>query len=932
MPKPTYLVALVIAFFAVAETASAAVAPDHLANRPELEVSHTLAKPRIARTFSATAPLLSRQTPTGHLRSGSWTTMWDQGTGVASAIYGSGIDVPNSMTDPRAAERFARAFLAEQLDILAPGASAGDFLVVANHLGDGIRTIGFAQTHSGLRVVGGQIALRFKNGRMIAVTSQALPNVAVGLGPLARGPAQTAALQWIDRDFDTIAELKATSDSVILPIVSSSGRISYHQVVPVTVTSAAPIGKWTVYVGVDAEPLARRQLLKFATGTVNYNVPSRWPGGAYVDLPASATSINVDGANQVSNAAGVVTFGGANAAIVTSLTGDFVRVANQQGGNASSNFTLADGGSISWVFGMGDEFGDAQLATFIHANIAKERARILNPGLAYLNERLTANVNIGDSCNAFADGGESINMFQANAQCGNTGRLADVVYHEFGHNLHGNSIIPGAGAFDGAFSEGLSDYFAGSITGDPAMGVGFFHDERALRHMDETDFVWPDDVSQIHQTGRIFATTMWDIRKLMIAKMGETAGAAYTNKLFYAAVQRSADIPGTALEILVADDDDGNLANGTPNQCDIEEVLAAHGLAADVGGSAPGLDFPLHDGYEIAVPVLASAGACEPASISSMTLSWRLGGETTDRENLPMSLTGDRYSAQIPSQAPNQVIEYKVKVSYADGAERNLPKNNADPYYQFYNGATTELYCTDFSTDPTTDWTVLGTGASAWEWGMPSGGSGGPLEPYAGTNIFATGIDKRYTPTTDVTATTPAIDTSGHNTVRLQYRRWLGVEDATYDTARITVNSTVVWTNANNGAGDLTHNDREWRFHDVDISAQAASGSVTLSFGLRSDEGLEFSGWNLDQLCIVATAPPPVCGDGLMDEGEACDDGNDIDDDDCSNVCVPGDGGGGCGCQSSGGGGQGIALLLFAVFFGYVRFGYVRRNRKRRAR
>jgi len=30
----------------------------------------------------------------------------------------------------------------------------------------------------------------------------------------------------------------------------------------------------------------------------------------------------------------------------------------------------------------------------------------------------------------------------------------------------------------------------------------------------------------------------------------------------------------------------------------------------------------------------------------------------------------------------------------------------------------------------------------------------------------------------------------------------------------------------------------------------------------------------------------PVCGDGVVDDGEACDDGNDVDDDECSNECV----------------------------------------------
>jgi cysteine-rich repeat protein len=43
----------------------------------------------------------------------------------------------------------------------------------------------------------------------------------------------------------------------------------------------------------------------------------------------------------------------------------------------------------------------------------------------------------------------------------------------------------------------------------------------------------------------------------------------------------------------------------------------------------------------------------------------------------------------------------------------------------------------------------------------------------------------------------------------------------------------------------------------------------------------------------AATVPEPICGDGVVDGNEACDDGNDVDTDQCSNACkVPGCGDG----------------------------------------
>ncbi|MBE7452886.1 MAG: DUF4215 domain-containing protein [Kofleriaceae bacterium] len=103
------------------------------------------------------------------------------------------------------------------------------------------------------------------------------------------------------------------------------------------------------------------------------------------------------------------------------------------------------------------------------------------------------------------------------------------------------------------------------------------------------------------------------------------------------------------------------------------------------------------------------------------------------------------------------------------------------------------------------------------------------------------------------------------------------------------------------------HKDREWRFHDVDLTAQAADGTVQVTFGLTSDQGLELGGWTLDDVCIVGwSAAFARCGDGSLGATEACDDGNTVDGDGCSATCQlrddggegDGDLGGGC-CSTS---------------------------------
>jgi MYXO-CTERM domain-containing protein len=133
------------------------------------------------------------------------------------------------------------------------------------------------------------------------------------------------------------------------------------------------------------------------------------------------------------------------------------------------------------------------------------------------------------------------------------------------------------------------------------------------------------------------------------------------------------------------------------------------------------------------------------------------------------------------------------------------------------------------------------------------------------------------------------IDLQGFTKVHLQYRRWLNVEDGQFDRASILVGEVPVWQNLDSDQGNdskVHHRDREWRFHDVDLTAQLAGQTqAQVHFVIESDQGLEFGGWTLDDFCLVGLEQPPTdpCADG---EGGGC----------------PGDGG---GAPDGGGGASG---------------------------
>src|SRR3954468_15129260 len=120
-----------------------------------------------------------------------------------------------------------------------------------------------------------------------------------------------------------------------------------------------------------------------------------------------------------------------------------------------------------------------------------------------------------------------------------------------------------------------------SMTHDHRLAPGFYlQGEGTLRDV-AAGRRWPEDISwDPHETGLIWAGAMWDLRTSLVKDLGEDAGHALTDQLYYQALRRSSSIPATYAEVLAADDDDGDLQNGTPHICAINRAFVAHGLSS----------------------------------------------------------------------------------------------------------------------------------------------------------------------------------------------------------------------------------------------------------------------------------------------------------------------------------------------------------------
>ncbi|HYH44921.1 MAG TPA: hypothetical protein VEG34_04500, partial [Thermoanaerobaculia bacterium] len=288
----------------------------------------------------------------------------------------------------------------------------------------------------------------------------------------------------------------------------------------------------------------------------------------------------------------------ATGSLTASLTGPFVHIADNCG--ASS---LTQDGNLDFGTSGGDDcttpgFGGAgnthaARTGFYELNRIKEMARSHLPSNPWLQGQLTSNMNIKAKCNAFwrtATG--TVNFYRSGGGCSNTGEIAGVFDHEWGHGLDANDSVPGVSSP----GEGIADLYAALRLNDSCIGRNFrnkvctgFGDpcltctgvrdidylkrESGLPHT----YTWANANcdSIVHCTGAVYAEAVWSLwkRELPAAPFNMDGNTAHelTNRLtflgatgvgtWFAGGPPFGGCGGTSgyLKYLAADDDNGNL-------------------------------------------------------------------------------------------------------------------------------------------------------------------------------------------------------------------------------------------------------------------------------------------------------------------------------------------------------------------------------------
>ncbi len=184
----------------------------------------------------------------------------------------------------------------------------------------------------------------------------------------------------------------------------------------------------------------------------------------------------------------------------------------------------------------------------------------------------------------------------------------------------------------------------------------------------------------------------------------------------------------------------------------------------------------------------------------------------------------------------------------------------------------------DFPLNVNPGWTTTGQ----WAYGAPTGGCtagrNDPIAGFTGSNVYGYNLAGCYpdnlTPTQYLT--TPALSCTGVTNTTLKFRRWLGVESATYDHANVQVsNNGSTWVPVWDHVATTALNEQAWSLQTYGIGATANNqATVYLRWGMGvTDTSVVYQGWNLDDIQITGLIAPKL---GDIDNDGDCDD-NDTD-------------------------------------------------------
>ncbi len=433
------------------------------------------------------------------------------------------------------------------------------------------------------------------------------------------------------------------------------GRYTHKLVYAVTLRRAGQVGTWLVRVSaIDGNVTEMRDINDY--GSVKGGV---YPGAA----TGKGTQTNIPlpfanyGSSLFADAGGATT----SSSGTTTLVGKYVKMndacgAISQAADGSGNMDLGtNSGTDCTTPGYGGAGNTVASRTgYFWVDQIKQKIRSFLPSNTWNNGVVQVNMNLNQTCNAYWNG-STVNFFKSGGGCGNTGELPDVFLHEF---AHGFDQFDGKGtAPEGGTGEAYGDTTALTMGHHSCTGPGFLGANCAgygdactnctgvreldyHKHSSNTPWTVTKNANncpagssclgpmgkECHCESLPLSQGNWDLSQALITKYGAGAGWYKIDQLWFLSTNTSLQGftkvtsttgdgcgPSNWLNVfLVVNDDNGNLADGTPDASQIQAAYNTHGVGCSTMTSTS-----TKTGATLATPSLSNT-----ATATSVTLNW----------------------------------------------------------------------------------------------------------------------------------------------------------------------------------------------------------------------------------------------------------------------------------------------------------------------
>jgi Zn-dependent metalloprotease len=664
----------------------------------------------------------------------NWEYRMNPRTGNFHRAWGEGIQIEgfhniSLLSAPQAADLFVKSY-ASTLNL-----RPAELRMLSSNIVNGKAYVKYAQTYNGIDVLNTFVDLRISpNGKVFMFGSDFHPDINVVTRPSI---ALDAAKEFAKAGL----EYRPSNDYVeggalfVLPLEYPT-RIEYRLVYNFQVYQNEN-EIWETYIDAHSGVVLWRYNLvhsfahtpgaegKATTATVNGQVlitifKQSWLLGA-TTVPAPFAYVNVGGKMYVTDADGRFTADlGANAtaAVITRLSGPYALARRADSSVSIKNAviqTTAISGQDLLIEWNDQNSVASERNAFYQMTAVRNFVRGIDGSdkMTDVDRQLTGLVNINDSCNANWNG-TRINFFKQSFRCGNTAEISDVVIHEYGHavNQFLYTRVRGSGLRNGTIGEATSDILANMLLDDPRIGIGFMKsggNDGIIRNSDNK-LKYPNNiVNEIHDDGMILTGAVWDMRKAI----GLDASRRLTHFVKYGTpdgTQTGEAFADYFIEILVADDDDGNLANGTPHSVDIIPAFRDHGIpgcgitikhTAITDQSSVTTPYDLTCTLEIGASIRAGMLKAARAEVVYSTDKWA----TSRRADLTIDASGKVVTGQIPPQKAGSIVRYYVEITDNYGSFLTSPDKAPEASYLFLVGFQSKMF---YPAEVVDGWKVAG--------------------------------------------------------------------------------------------------------------------------------------------------------------------------------------------------------------------------------